>query len=195
MDITGNSPFPIFDDFELAHMMNDGKLDLKEFLQPRQRYLRGILRSPRSWSLRPIYQNVRTVMENSGRSHVSLERRRLQNINDLLERIAKLDNHTASIYTAINDIFLTMHAQQGSLEKRLAVLRKNPAKNERRMLELKKTYEASWKSLRTDLRAQRDVLAIEEDLRNSFMKELKTACERTGGSGNSSWWKGNHKLE
>ncbi|KAF3201648.1 hypothetical protein TWF679_011266 [Orbilia oligospora] len=134
-------------------------------------------------------------MENSGRSHVSLERRRLQNINDLLERIAKLDNHTASIYTAINDIFLTMHAQQGSLEKRLAVLRKNPAKNERRMLELKKTYEANWKSLRTDLRAQRDVLAIEEDLRNSFMKELKTACERTGGSSSSSWWKGNHKLD
>lgn len=85
-----------------------------------------------------------------------------------------------------------MHIQQGSLEKKLAILRKHPAKNEKRMLELKKTYEASWKSLRTDLKAQRDVLAIEEDLRNSFMKELKIGCERNGGNGGSSWWKGNH---
>ncbi|KAK6520657.1 hypothetical protein TWF506_000906 [Arthrobotrys conoides] len=195
MDITGNSPFPIFDEFELARMMNDNKLDPNEFLRPRQKYLRGSLNSSRTWSLRPIYQNVRTVMDYSGRSHVSLERRRLQNINDLLERIAKLDNHTALIYTAINEIFLTMHVQQGSLEKKLATLRRHPAKNEKRMLELKKAYEASWKSLRTDLRAQRDVLAIEEDLRSSFMKELKTVCERAGGNSSSSWWKANHKLD
>ncbi|KAK6351615.1 hypothetical protein TWF718_004770 [Orbilia javanica] len=189
MDITGNSPFPIFDDFELAHMMEDGKLDINEFLRPRQNYLRGSLSSWKSWPLRPIYQNVRAVMEYSGRSHACLERRRLQNVNDLLERIAKLDNHTALIYAAINDIFSAMRVQQGSLEKKLAILRRNPAKNEKRMLELKKTYEASWKSLRTDLKAQRDVLTIEEDLRNSFMRDLKIACERNAGG---SWWKGNH---
>ncbi|KAK6503566.1 hypothetical protein TWF481_008580 [Arthrobotrys musiformis] len=191
MDITGNSPFPIFDDLELANMMNGGKLDFNEFLQPRQQYLRGSLNSSKTWSLRPIYQNVRTVMEHAGRSNTSPERRRLHNTNELLERIAKLDNHTALIYAAINEIFLTMHIQQGTLEKKLAILRRHPAKNEKRMLELKKTYEASWKSLRTDLKAQRDVLAIEEDLRNSFMKELKITCERAGGNSNS-WWKGSH---
>ncbi|KAK6537025.1 hypothetical protein TWF281_001228 [Arthrobotrys megalospora] len=192
MEFEGNSPFQIFDDVELVGMIKDGRLDLNEFLRPRQQYLRGNLNSSKQWNLRPIYRNVQTVIEHAGRSHACLECRRLQNVKDLLERIAKLDNHTALIYAAINDIFLTMHLQQGSLEKKLSILRKHPAKNEKRMLELKKAYEASWKSLRTDLKAQRDVLAIEEDLRGSFMKELKIACERTGGNGGSSWWKGNH---
>ncbi|KAK6361145.1 hypothetical protein TWF730_004889 [Orbilia blumenaviensis] len=186
MDITGNSPFPIFSESELVHMMEDGSFDLDEFLQPRQRYLRGCLDFSNSWSLRPIYQNVRTVMDYSGRSHSCLERRRLQNINDLLERIAKLDNHTALIYSAINEIFLTMRLQHGLLERRLSILRRHPAKNERRILQLKQAYEANWKSLRTDLKAQRDVLAIEEDLRSSFMKELKITCERTGHGWK--WW-------
>ncbi|KAK6495691.1 hypothetical protein TWF481_002739 [Arthrobotrys musiformis] len=112
-------------------------------------------------------------MEHSDRSHASPERRRLRKIKDLLEQIAELDNHISSIYAAINGIFSTMHIQKRTLVKKLAVMRRNPT-NKARRVGLEEAYEAGWEGLRTDLKAQRDALALEEDLRNSLIKELNT---------------------
>ncbi|KAF3902397.1 hypothetical protein ABW20_dc0106501 [Dactylellina cionopaga] len=187
----GETPPPIFEEAELVKMLKNDEFDFREFLMPRQNYLRANMNTYRRWPFYPVYHNVQMVLNHLEQFNAGPGNIKLQDVKDLLEKIAKLDNHTTSIYTAINDIFMIMHLQQQSLEKKLVGLRKQPARNENIILELKKTYEASWRSLRTDLKAQRDVLAIEEDLRDAFMKELKAAWERGGGGGSDSWWKPN----
>ncbi|EPS36908.1 hypothetical protein H072_9524 [Dactylellina haptotyla CBS 200.50] len=177
-------------------MLKSGKLDCKEFLRPRQEFLRASLSKPRPWLARPIYHNVQFVLEHLGRSSEPVERNRLQNIKDLLEKMAKLDNHTTFISAAIDEIFGIMQKQQASLERKLSSLRKQQIHNERLIDELKKTYDSSWKSLRSDLKAQQDVLAIEEELRLTFLKELKIICERHGATPhNHIWWKASNTRE
>ncbi|KAF3910083.1 hypothetical protein AA313_de0201339 [Arthrobotrys entomopaga] len=179
----------IYEDTVLLTMLKNGQVNWREFLQPRQDLLRASIGKAWSWRVRPVYRNVQTVQNHLRSTSAIPDIRRVQDIMDLLERLARLDNHTALIYTAINDIFEIMRSQQRSLEYKLSSLRKDPTANEKLILELKKTYESSWRSLRTDLKAQKDVLAIEEDLRASFMKELKFIFEKGTGNSNGSWWK------
>ncbi|KAJ6260891.1 hypothetical protein Dda_3552 [Drechslerella dactyloides] len=168
-DRPGKPPLPIFEDAALAKMVNNDQLDCKQFLQPRHEYLRQNMNTGEQW-LRPIYQNVQTVMEYSAMLHKATERRQLQEIKELLERIAKLDNHTAAIHATFKDTFQIMHDQKVSLDKELTILKRQPVRDEAGMMNLKSNYEASWKSLQMDLKAQRDVLAIEEDLLSETAK-------------------------
>ncbi|KAK6537818.1 hypothetical protein TWF694_010721 [Orbilia ellipsospora] len=180
---------PIFEETDLLAMLKNGQVQWKGFLQPRQEFLRASVGKAWSWRVRPMYRNIQIVLNYLRDTSVLPDVRRVQNVKDLLERLARLDNHTTLIYAAINEIFETMRSQQRSLEYKLSSLRKDSTTNERLILELKKAYESSWKSLRTDLKAQKDVLAIEEDLRASFMKELKIVFERGASNSNGSWWK------
>ncbi|KAF3941672.1 hypothetical protein ABW19_dt0207582 [Dactylella cylindrospora] len=195
-------PLPIFEQSELLHLLEHGQLDYISFIRPRQQYLRQNLDNRNKWPKRPIYQNLQTVMDYAQKTSENAEARRLYGIKELLDKIAKLDNHINSIYAAINDVFFTMHHQRVSLEKKLTGLRKNPSKNEGRMEDLRKIYESNFRSLRETLKAQREVLAIEEELRNSFLKELKTVCEKSSSTtaggrhdnhhhGHNNWWKRN----
>ncbi|KAK6355332.1 hypothetical protein TWF696_004442 [Orbilia brochopaga] len=186
-DGPGEPPLPIFEEAILKQMLDKDQLDCKQFLQPRHEYLLENIESGSPW-LRPIYQNVQTVMDHSARSHNVKERRDLHNIKDLLGKIAKLDNNSAAIYSSINETFQVLHDQQNLLNMELAILNKHPVENKFRMTDLKSNYEVSWRSLRADLKAQRDILAIQEDIRSSYLKELNTVCEKNPRENSFSWW-------
>ncbi|KAF3901637.1 hypothetical protein ABW21_db0206753 [Orbilia brochopaga] len=184
-------PLPVFEETALLQILTNDQLDRKQFLQTRHKYLLANMRTRDPW-LRPIYQNVQTVMEYVARAHDAHEIRELENIKALLGKIAKLDNNIAAIYVTINETFRILHDENALLNKELARISQQPVENEARAIELKNNYQNCRKSLREDVEAQREVLAIQEDFRNSYLKELNTIYERSPGESSPSWWKSHH---